>query len=111
MRRRQSIMEIVRRFPVHSQEELAEELSREHFHVAQPTLSRDIRELGLIKTPAGYVAAPTEEKATPAVVSFSSRPPLSVARSARPTSPRPDPGAAVRMPSRSGLRTSSRMPS
>ena len=54
-RRREEILRIVRSTPVHSQDELLEELRRHGFRVTQPTLSRDLRELGLVKTPAGYV--------------------------------------------------------
>ena len=42
-----------------SQGELRTLLVRRGFAVAQPTLSRDLRELGLARTPAGY-AAPAE---------------------------------------------------
>jgi len=47
---------VVRDGGVHSQEELARLLRRRGITVAQPTLSRDVRQLGLVKTPAGYVA-------------------------------------------------------
>lgn len=56
LRRRETILEIVRESPVHSQDELLRLLRKRGFHVTQPTLSRDIREIGLAKTPAGYVA-------------------------------------------------------
>ena len=56
MRRREEILLIVQRTPVHSQDELLEELRKRGFRVTQPTLSRDLRELGLIKTPNGYVS-------------------------------------------------------
>jgi transcriptional regulator of arginine metabolism len=56
MRRREEILRIVRSRTVHSQEELLELLRKEGLHTTQPTLSRDIRELGLAKTPNGYVA-------------------------------------------------------
>lgn len=60
MRRRRQILRIVQQEPIHSQDELAEILDRTGVHVTQPTLSRDIRELGLAKSAAGYVipAAP-----------------------------------------------------
>ena len=54
-RRREEILRIVRATPVHSQDELLAELRGHGFQVTQPTLSRDLRELGLVKTPAGYV--------------------------------------------------------
>lgn len=56
LRRRETILEIVRQHSVHSQEELLSFLRKRGFAVTQPTLSRDLRELGLAKTPAGYVA-------------------------------------------------------
>ena len=56
LRRREEILRIVRSTPVRSQDELLEELRRHGFRVTQPTLSRDLRELGLVKTPAGYVS-------------------------------------------------------
>jgi transcriptional regulator of arginine metabolism len=56
LRRRETILDIVREHSVHSQEELLTFLGRRGFRVTQPTLSRDLRELGLAKTPAGYVA-------------------------------------------------------
>jgi transcriptional regulator of arginine metabolism len=40
---------------VRSQGELRRLLRQRGFAVAQPTLSRDVRELGLAKTPQGYV--------------------------------------------------------
>jgi transcriptional regulator of arginine metabolism len=56
MRRREEIVRIVRDTQVHSQEELLALLKKRAVHVTQPTLSRDLRELGLVKTPNGYVA-------------------------------------------------------
>jgi transcriptional regulator of arginine metabolism len=55
LRRREEILRIVRETAVHSQDELMAALRRHGFKVTQPTLSRDLRELGLIKTPNGYV--------------------------------------------------------
>jgi transcriptional regulator of arginine metabolism len=54
-RRRAIIVELVRSHPVPSQAELRQLLRRRGIAVAQPTLSRDVRELGLAKTPRGYV--------------------------------------------------------
>src|SRR5690242_1001855 len=56
MRRREEILRIVRDTPVHSQDELLAALRKHGFTVTQPTLSRDLRELGLVKTPNGYVS-------------------------------------------------------
>ncbi len=54
--RRESILQLVRSRRVRSQGELRQSLRQRGFVVAQPTLSRDVRELGLAKTPRGYVA-------------------------------------------------------
>jgi transcriptional regulator of arginine metabolism len=55
-RRREEIQRIVRETPVHSQDELLGHLRKRGFRVTQPTLSRDMRELGLAKAPSGYVS-------------------------------------------------------
>lgn len=55
-RRRDEILRIVRETTVHSQDELLSLLRKRGYKVTQPTLSRDVRELGLAKTPNGYVA-------------------------------------------------------
>jgi transcriptional regulator of arginine metabolism len=57
-RRRQAILALVGQGGVRSQEELQRRLRRRGIAVAQPTLSRDLRSLGLAKTPGGYVASP-----------------------------------------------------
>lgn len=57
LRRRDEILRLVRERPVRSQEELAGLLRSRGFRVAQPTLSRDVRDLGLAKTAGGYVLA------------------------------------------------------
>lgn len=56
--RHAAILRLVRSQRVSSQEVLRELLAREGFDVAQPTLSRDIRQLGLVKVPddAGVAA-------------------------------------------------------
>lgn len=54
--RRAAILEIIEERQILSQEELAQALRRRGVDVTQPTLSRDIRELGLAKSAAGYVA-------------------------------------------------------
>jgi transcriptional regulator of arginine metabolism len=56
LQRRDAILRIIREDEVHSQEQLLGLLGRRGFVVTQPTLSRDLRELGLVKTPGGYVA-------------------------------------------------------
>lgn len=52
--RQGQIRKIVRENEIHTQEELAQELSRLGIQATQVTLSRDIRELGLVKTAEGY---------------------------------------------------------
>lgn len=54
LQRRDEILKLVRHQAVHSQEELLELLRGRGFAVTQPTLSRDLREMGLVKTAAGY---------------------------------------------------------
>ena len=56
LRRREEILLVVRETAVHSQDELLAALRKRGFAVTQPTLSRDLRELGLVKTPNGYVS-------------------------------------------------------
>jgi len=48
------ILEIVRKRPVRSQEKLSFLLKRDRVDVTQSTLSRDIRELGLVKVRGSY---------------------------------------------------------
>ncbi|HYI07705.1 MAG TPA: arginine repressor [Thermoanaerobaculia bacterium] len=55
-RRREEILLIVGQTAVHSQDELLVALRERGFSVTQPTLSRDLRELGLVKTQNGYVS-------------------------------------------------------
>ena len=57
-RRRREILGLVGRGGVRSQEDLQRRLRRRGIAVAQPTLSRDLKALGLAKTPSGYVAGP-----------------------------------------------------
>ena len=57
-RRRREILALVGRGGVRSQEDLQRRLRRRGIAVAQPTLSRDLKALGLAKTPTGYVTAP-----------------------------------------------------
>lgn len=57
LRRREEILAIVRSQAVHSQDELMALLRGRGFRVTQPTLSRDLRELGVAKSPSGYVTA------------------------------------------------------
>jgi transcriptional regulator of arginine metabolism len=52
--RQVEIGKLVRSRRIHTQEELAEALGEVGIETTQVTLSRDIRELGLVKTPQGY---------------------------------------------------------
>jgi len=52
--RQQEILKLVRSRHIHTQEQLAEALGRVGIDATQVTLSRDIRELGLVKTAQGY---------------------------------------------------------
>ena len=52
--RHQAILQLVSSGPVPSQEELQRLLHKRGFDAGQATLSRDIRELGLVKTADGY---------------------------------------------------------
>ncbi len=63
--RHHRILELVRREPLVTQEEMVRRLAREGMHVTQATLSRDIKELGLLKSADGYSppADPTDAAA------------------------------------------------
>ena len=58
LRRRNEILKLVQGGSIRSQEEIQRRLRRQGIAVAQPTLSRDLKALGLAKTPAGYVTPP-----------------------------------------------------
>lgn len=53
--RQKTILELLHKGPIESQEELQGFLAKRGFDVGQATLSRDIRELGLVKTYDGYM--------------------------------------------------------
>jgi transcriptional regulator of arginine metabolism len=71
LRRREEIQRIVREQSVHSQDELLALLKRRGYRVTQPTLSRDLRELGVAKSPNGYITQ--DAFAGGAVVAFAPR--------------------------------------
>ena len=52
--RQGQILKIIREKAIYTQEELARELSQTGIQTTQVTLSRDMRELGLVKTGDGY---------------------------------------------------------
>jgi transcriptional regulator of arginine metabolism len=56
--RQNTLLELVQQQPYRNQDELRRALTRRGFDVTQATLSRDIHELGLVKTSDGY--APQE---------------------------------------------------
>src|SRR5215472_2727256 len=64
-RRREAIRRVIAEQPVRSQKELGRLLEAKGVVAAQPTLSRDIRELGLVKGPSGYAAPESAPPATP----------------------------------------------
>jgi len=53
--RRQRIHELISSRPVHSQQELADLLAADGIGVTQATLSRDLRQLGVVKGSEGYL--------------------------------------------------------
>ena len=59
--RQRQILELVSRAPVENQDELRRNLVRTGVRVTQATLSRDIAELGLVKSADGY-SLPTEDE-------------------------------------------------
>ncbi len=55
--RRQLALQLIRSRPVHTQDDLAAQLAEHGIETSQVTLSRDLRELGIVKTTAGYEEA------------------------------------------------------
>jgi len=72
LRRREEILRIIREQSVHSQDILLSALRKHGFKVTQPTLSRDLHELGVAKSPNGYVA-PGDLAAVTPIASFTPR--------------------------------------
>jgi transcriptional regulator of arginine metabolism len=62
--RHQAILELLDEGPVFNQEELQKLLHKRGYEAGQATLSRDIRELGLVKSANGY-SLPGREAAEP----------------------------------------------
>lgn len=50
-KRQNKIIKIVKSMPIHTHDELIDNLKKEGFNVTQATVSRDIKELGFIKVP------------------------------------------------------------
>jgi transcriptional regulator of arginine metabolism len=65
--RQAQILRLIRKRRISTQEHLARELAAVGIEATQVTLSRDIRELGLVKTPDGYRQVAS---ATPPVSDF-----------------------------------------
>ncbi len=70
--RQSAIRELLASTPIGSQDELRRKLAIKGFHVTQATLSRDIRELKLLKGPEGYAlpddaALDEDDDALPAI--------------------------------------------
>ncbi len=63
--RQNSILELVQRNRIESQQALADELHQNGITVSQATLSRDIQELGLVKAGNAYVVGRPEARRTP----------------------------------------------
>ena len=58
--RQGQILKLIRNKEIYTQEELARELSELGIRTTQVTLSRDMRDLALVKTPEGYRQLPTQ---------------------------------------------------
>jgi transcriptional regulator of arginine metabolism len=65
--RQGQILNLIRQQQVHTQEEIAEALAKRGVPATQVTLSRDLRDLGLVKTPAGYRELTPDEPETDSV--------------------------------------------
>ncbi len=64
--RRTQILDVLRSEKAATQQDLRRKLARRGIHVTQATVSRDIEELGLVKTRAGYrQPEPAEPTAPP----------------------------------------------
>ena len=63
--RRTQILDLLRSDAVVTQDDLRRKLSRRGIHVTQATVSRDIEELGVIKTRAGYRVPDGAEPSAP----------------------------------------------
>ncbi len=63
--RHNRITELIGNEAIYTQEDLRNQLRRSGIHVNQATLSRDLRELGLVKTVNGYALPAAEEAGGP----------------------------------------------
>jgi transcriptional regulator of arginine metabolism len=67
--RQQLIMEVLHTGPLPNQDKLRKQLRRHGMSVTQATLSRDIHEMGLVKTPDGYSLPETIHPSDPGLPS------------------------------------------
>ncbi len=65
--RQRAVLTLLEQGPVSSQEDLQRALMKRGFRVGQATLSRDIRELGLVKTQEGYALPRGEAYSEPSL--------------------------------------------
>lgn len=63
--RQNAILDLVQSHPMASQEDLRRRLAAHGFRVTQATLSRDVRELRLVKLPEGYALQRTDHPLDP----------------------------------------------
>lgn len=63
--RHHRILELIDREPMVTQDEMVRRLAQQGLKVTQATLSRDIKELGLVKSAGGYVEPASREPAAP----------------------------------------------
>jgi transcriptional regulator of arginine metabolism len=68
--RQAAILDVVEHEPVRSQEQLRRHLAARGFDVTQATLSRDIKELGLLKRSSDGAYQPAGLNVTPAATAF-----------------------------------------
>src|SRR5947208_1383315 len=69
--RQRTILEVLKQGPVADQDELRRALGRHGLKVTQATLSRDVHDLGLVKTAQGYSLPESIHAAEPALPSAS----------------------------------------
>ena len=63
--RQNQILKVIRAQAIHTQDELVRALKARKVPSTQVTLSRDVRDLGLVKTPAGYAQVGADRGASP----------------------------------------------
>ena len=65
--RQSAIQKLIRAKTLHTQAEVAAELARQGIETTQVTLSRDLRELAVVKTPEGYRERDAVARAAPSL--------------------------------------------